>query len=559
MANKKNDKIDLNISDSSIEIDRNNPSIEKMTRILKQVKYHFDSNIDNKELLKNLNWVIKKIETNSIYSTENFEVEDEFEKDDEKNRFLDGYLNNSYIDDIKKKSRERVCRTFHRHNLEGFKSMEALLESKNMVKKITFNDMGLEKIEENRKEEYSPEKSRLKSTTKDFKKKNTMTAGITKEDVKLSSEFELDKVIVSQQYKTIKDEKLTSYKINGKELGSHHDNYDMNFITTRYFNIFHFESIFSREKSFVLIGKECFKALDLLNIIDTTKLSNFLLDLRNYYISSNEYHNERHGADVGQTISSYLKNSEIIELCMFPDIDILSILISAFGHDVGHTGQNNNFHINSKSVYALTYHDKSCLENYHIYLVFKILLKPENNIVNSMKNEEFKILRKRIIESILATDMSLHDTILSKIQTKLLSWNDTKKENPNELFINPESTTLFDDQQKIINLLIHSADIAHNTKPFILSEKWTELLTEEFHAQGDKEKSLNIPISFLCDRTTSNVPKSQIGFLNYVIIPTFQLVKDAFPSLYYLVDIANENKKVWEEKNNQSLLSTNKS
>lgn len=552
MANKKNDKIDLNISDSSIEIDKNNQSIEKITKILKQVKYQFDSTIDNKDLLRNLNWVIKKIETNSIYSTDNFEIEDDFEKDEEKNRFLDGYLNNSYIDDIKKKSRERVCRTFHRHNLEGFKSMEALLESKNMVKKITFNENGLEKIDE---KEYSPDKSRIKSSTKDFKKKNTMTAGIVKEDIKSSSEFELDKNLLPQKYETIKDEKLINYKINGKELGSHHDNYDMNFITTRYFNIYHFESIFSREKSFVLIGKECFKSLDLLNIIDTTKLSNFLFELRNHYISSNQYHNERHGADVGQTIASYLKSSEIIEMCMLPDIDILSILIAAIGHDVGHTGQNNNFHINSKSIYALTYHDKSCLENYHIYLVFKILLKPENNIVNSLKNEEYKILRKRIIESILATDMSLHDTILSKMQTKLMSWNENKKENPNELFINPESTTLFDDQQKVINLLIHSADISHNTKPFPLSEKWTELLTEEFHAQGDKEKSLNLPISFLCDRTTSNVPKSQIGFLNYVIIPTFKLVKDAFPSLIYLLEIANENKSVWEEKNSQNELS----
>lgn len=552
MANKKNDKIDLNISDSSIEIDKNNQSIEKITKILKQVKYQFDSTIDNKDLLRNLNWVIKKIETNSIYSTDNFEIEDDFEKDEEKNRFLDGYLNNSYIDDIKKKSRERVCRTFHRHNLEGFKSMEALLESKNMVKKITFNENGLEKIDE---KEYSPDKSRIKSSTKDFKKKNTMTAGIVKEDIKSSSEFELDKNLLPQKYETIKDEKLINYKINGKELGSHHDNYDMNFITTRYFNIYHFESIFSREKSFVLIGKECFKSLDLLNIIDTTKLSNFLFELRNHYISSNQYHNERHGADVGQTIASYLKSSEIIEMCMLPDIDILSILIAAIGHDVGHTGQNNNFHINSKSIYALTYHDKSCLENYHIYLVFKILLKPENNIVNSLKNEEYKILRKRIIESILATDMSLHDTILSKMQTKLMSWNENKKENPNELFINPESTTLFDDQQKVINLLIHSADISHNTKPFPLSEKWTELLTEEFHAQGDKEKSLNLPISFLCDRTTSNVPKSQIGFLNYVIIPTFKLVKDAFPSLIYLLEIANENKSVWEEKSSQNELS----
>ena len=119
--------------------------------------------------------------------------------------------------------------------------------------------------------------------------------------------------------------------------------------------------------------------------------------------------------------------------------------------------------------------------------------------------------------------------------------------NEDEMLINPSSKTFFDDQQEIINLLIHGADISHNTKPFKMSEKWTEFLTEEFHFQGDKEKSLGLPISFLCDRTTSNVPKSQIGFINFVITPTFKVLTEAFPSLTYLVNNAKDNLAQWEK------------
>ncbi len=326
----------------------------------------------------------------------------------------------------------------------------------------------------------------------------------------------------------------------------------MNTIVSRTFNIYKFESIFGREKSFILIGKEIFRSLDVINMIDTTKLDMFLIELRNNYISSNPYHNERHGADVGQTTATILKESEIISFCFLYDLDILSVLISAIAHDVGHPGMNNNFQINSRSEVALTYHDKSVLENLHIFLLFKILKKPECNIINELKKEDYNIFRKRVIEAILATDMFFHSKLVSSLNNRLFTYKENLKTNPDELLINPNSKTLFDDQQEVINLLIHAADISHNTKPFKISEKWTYFLTEEFHLQGDKEKSLNLPISFLCDRNTSNVPKSQVGFINFAIAPTFEILAAVFPSMKYLVDNARENVATWERMHKEN-------
>ena len=390
-----------------------------------------------------------------------------------------------------------------------------------------------------------------------------------------------DKELINYSIKDIKSINNTNIDTNNcayksTSILSNNNDFNMNSIISREFNIFNFESKFGRDKSFVLIGKEAIRSLDLNHIIDTTRLESFLYDIKNQYLSTNPYHNERHGADVGQTASTYLKESEVIDICYLQDLDILSVVIASICHDVGHPGMNNTFQINSQSEAALTYHDKSVLENYHIYLLFNTLKKQECNILISFfnfdieenfnnfklneedkiiikkKKEDYNIFRRRIIESILATDMFFHSKVLNDVNTKLMLYKDNKKINQDEVLIDPNSKKLFEDQQDVINLLIHSADISHNTKPFILSQKWTEYLTDEFHNQGDIEMMLNLNVSFLCDRNTTNVPKGQIGFISFVIIPTFEVLADAFPSLSYLVDNAKSNLEEWKIKLKQN-------
>ena len=65
--------------------------------------------------------------------------------------------------------------------------------------------------------------------------------------------------------------------------------------------------------------------------------------------------------------------------------------------------------------------------------------------------------------------------------------------------------------------------------------------------QGDKEKNMKLPISFLCDRKNFDVPKSQVGFIKAFIIPTFEVLTDIFPSLYYLRQNAFNNLNKWDK------------
>ncbi len=80
---------------------------------------------------------------------------------------------------------------------------------------------------------------------------------------------------------------------------------------------------------------------------------------------------------------------------------------------------------------------------------------------------------------------------------------------------------------------------------------------EEFWSQGDLEVKLKLPVSFLCDRVTADIPKSQIGFITSIIIPSFDILVDFLPSLNYFNENVHQNVEEWKkivnlesEKNN---------
>jgi hypothetical protein len=213
-------------------------------------------------------------------------------------------------------------------------------------------------------------------------------------------------------------------------------------------------------------------------------------------------------------------------------------------HDYKHPGFTNGFQMNNLTDIALNYNDKSVLENMHISESFRVLLKPENNFFENFSVPEFKEIRKRMIECVLATDMSHHSKVISMIKGRSEMLEIQKGKNIERL-INLESKTLFDDQQEMLNLLIHLGDLSHNTKAFEISKTWTYLLYEEFYQQGDVERSLNIPISMFCDRNNSNIPKAQIGFIKGIILPTFDVLVNFFPNLSYLINNIEDNLANW--------------
>ena len=340
---------------------------------------------------------------------------------------------------------------------------------------------------------------------------------------------------------------FTKYSSNLIENALNDINYPLNKIIEKTFNIFELKEIIGQDNVLPIMGKVILDSFGLYSddIISTEKLDPFLVSISNQYYKTTLYHNSMHGADVTQSLCLYFLNSNAEEICQSLVLDLLGILISALGHDLGHPGLTNIFHINSSSELAITYNDMSCLENFHASKLFRTIRNPDTDIFEKLSVNDYKAIRKRMIGNILATDMANHGKIMTLIKSKI-ELNKAENKTKFELLSGNEKTK-FEEQQSLFDFLIHAADLAHNTKLFNISLKWVELLTEEFWLQGDKEKKMNLPVSFLCDRESYNVPQSQVGFIKGFIIPTFDCLVDIFPSLKFSTVNARTNLKKWEK------------
>ena len=323
-------------------------------------------------------------------------------------------------------------------------------------------------------------------------------------------------------------------------------------ITSFDFNIFELKKVIGYNNVLPLMGYTILKTLGLVDnkIISTKKLESFLKTVSDNYRITTLYHNSLHGADVTQSLLVFFLNSNFEEICETTVLDLLGMILSALGHDLGHPGLNNGYHVNAKTDLGITYNDKSCLENFHSCYLFKILKVDDNNILEKFSVTNFKTIRKRMISQILATDMANHGENISSIRAKIRSEMDQER----FIFLSGNEKTKFDEQQLLLNYLIHMADLGHNCKLFNICKIWIKLLCEEFWQQGDKEREKGLTISFMCDRNNIDVPSSQVGFLKGFILTSFDCLVTMFPKLQFTIDNAQNNIKEWTKLQNEKNL-----
>ena len=272
----------------------------------------------------------------------------------------------------------------------------------------------------------------------------------------------------------------------------------------------------------------------------------FCREVEEGYTFNVPYHNEIHGCDVIQTLFSWVLEDSISQTLNLNHLDLLGLFTAAILHDIGHKGLNNNFHVMQSTDLAITYNDKSVLENFHGAFGSRILSNFRSNIFSDYRTSDNRYMRRRIVDCILATDMAGHNKHYSMMKNKIEYLDINFGDNADKL-CPIESKTLFEDQQDMLNFLIHCADLSHNTKVPEISSKWTALLYEEFFLQGEKEKLLGLEISFLCDRDTTDIPRNQIGFLKGIVIPTFETLIHIFSNLNFTVDMIQENLERWDK------------
>lgn len=90
----------------------------------------------------------------------------------------------------------------------------------------------------------------------------------------------------------------------------------------------------------------------------------------------------------------------------FSNLDTLSLIVAALGHDVGHDGFTNAFHRNAKTDRWANYSDVPVQEGYHAATTILLLEQENLNFLSERLTSTAKrLIKKRILVSILDTDM----------------------------------------------------------------------------------------------------------------------------------------------------------
>ncbi|KAL7528319.1 hypothetical protein ACHAWF_002518 [Thalassiosira exigua] len=304
--------------------------------------------------------------------------------------------------------------------------------------------------------------------------------------------------------------------------------------------------------------------------INPLVVCNFLREVERRY-HPNPYHNNIHAADITQTTHAIFQMMGERHLRRMDPIMIFSIILAAVFHDVDHPGTNNMFHQNAMTDLAIKYDNVSILENMHSDVGYELLLGEERrdewDVFKTWTPEQKARARNMMTTAILkGTDMSNHFALLKEmtslieqvrslaeeasldlpdadigkdghrpILSVLARCLDENNEPPAdgdgecslELSKLKESCKQLDDM--INGFILHAADISGSAKSERLVVYWADSVLEEFFAQGDKEKEMNLPISPLCDRETVTRHDSQIGFVTHMVRPTFELLAKLIP------------------------------
>lgn len=200
-----------------------------------------------------------------------------------------------------------------------------------------------------------------------------------------------------------------------------------------------------------------------LKILPETFL-NFMNRIHNGY-KNVTYHNKTHAADVCQNCYYFCIDCEFKDKAKLTDLDMAAIIIGTCVHDYQHFGFNNAYLMETGHELALRYNDISVLESHHIGSAFEEMSKEGCNILENLNKDDYKEIRKRMIDMVIATDMAKHFDDIGQ-------------------FKNRSTADDFDpadgDKTLCMQIMIHLSDLNNPTKPWKTTTVWTGLLYYEF-------------------------------------------------------------------------------
>ncbi|KAJ8664744.1 hypothetical protein QAD02_006406 [Eretmocerus hayati] len=321
------------------------------------------------------------------------------------------------------------------------------------------------------------------------------------------------------------------------------------------FDIFKLEALTNRRPLFYLgmMLMDHYHVIERLNCDEET-LQNWLTIMEANYNSSVSYHNSTHAADVLQGLARFMRSDRLKSI--LEPMDEVAALLAAIAHDIGHPGKSSLFLCNANDRLAILYNDLTVLEMHHSALTFKVTLSDDNvNIFKNLSREVYQAMRHNIIDMILATEMTKHFEHLAKFinvcssrvhEVDIDSYTEDAVDT--NVFLLPENLTMTK------RMVIKCADVSNPTRPMRHYVEWTRRIAKEYFDQTDEEKRRGMPVVMpMFDRATCSIPKSQIGFVDYIINDMME-AWESFIDMPELVGNMRLNHTKWKEYNERGLM-----
>jgi hypothetical protein len=322
------------------------------------------------------------------------------------------------------------------------------------------------------------------------------------------------------------------------------------------FNVLDVKAVMQKGCPLEEVGMELIRAHDLVSKLQLSepKLINFLRATEAKYDKTNTYHCSAHPTDVAVNVHFILESGL---KRVFSPLEVLGLLVAAFGHDAGHFALNNAFLANSKHEIAVKFDFSSSLENFHLAALLEVLEDEDCNFLVTQSAEEVAEFKQLLRDLVLATDMAKHRDHYSAFQ----KWCDetltepSVRSAPAPLEVIGSENISKSDLRLLHLMCIKCADLANVVKPLSIADAWAERIMEEFYSQGEKEIELNLPLTQFPSREHSEwrLAKHQLSFLENVVHPLFVsfLNLAETQSRKLVIDHAKKNTAAWAERVSQ--------
>jgi len=289
--------------------------------------------------------------------------------------------------------------------------------------------------------------------------------------------------------------------------------------------------------------------------LDREKLNRFFLEIEQGYDDSNPYHNCAHAASVMHLMHALLEQGQLAQTIATSNakrgegdpsgqLERMACLIAAAVHDFEHRGLTNDFLVKTGDDQAIRYNDKHVNEQHHVAAAFHVLSRPECNFLEDLPSDDFRSLRSLAIELVLGTDMAKHRALTTSFTDVV---NAASVPQNDQLECAPFIPGTREELVHLLQIVMKVADLGHLSLDWSLHCRWVHLLEEELFSQGDKEKQLGFPISFLMDRSKPGASATQVGFLEGVVCPLYNALVRTIPLAKPLLDGVKLNQLKWKE------------